>query len=75
MSIALVLGVSDIGIREIEYTYISRMLIKVTNRSTLTSLSISSHTGVQLDSSGPLTAVLTLHWLRPTSIDAEIVRS
>ena len=48
------------------------MPIKVQNRDALTSLSISSHTDVQLDSSEPLTAVLTLHWLRPRSIDAEI---
>jgi hypothetical protein len=48
------------------------MLIKIRNRNALTSLSVSSHADVQLDSSEPLTAVLSLHWLRPRSIDAEI---
>jgi len=48
--------------------------IKSPNRNVLIHLSISSHTDVQLDSSEPLTAVLSLHWLRPRSIDAEISR-
>jgi hypothetical protein len=48
------------------------MIIKNPNRNALTPLSISSHTDVQLDSSEPLTTVLSLHWLKPRSIDAEI---
>jgi len=49
-----------------------RMITRIPNRSALASLSILSHTDVQLDSSEPLTAVLSLHRLRPKSIDAEI---
>jgi len=48
------------------------MAIKISNALSLTPLTISSHADVQLGSDEPLTAVLTLHWLRPRSIDAEI---
>ena len=48
------------------------MIIKFLNSNALTPLNILSHTDVQLDSSKSLTAILSLHWLRPRSIDAEI---